>query len=95
VTGVTDWVAWASVLSTSESSVVLDAYAVVAFIKLSMIGTVVTVTIFWAVTVVGFHTVGMTYALVDRAIFSTPVFVTYTSVIYERGVLHTFFAIAC
>ena len=95
MTFVADWVAWASVLSASLSCVVLDTYTVVAVIKLGMIGTVVTVTIFWSVTVVGCHTVWMTFAFVDRAIFSTPVFVTYTSVVFKMGVLHTLFAIAC
>ena len=95
MTGITNWVTWASVLSTSQTGIVFDAYTVVTGIKLGMVGAVVTVTIFWSVTVVGCHTVRMTLRLVNRAIFSTPVFITYTGVVFKMGVLHTLFAIVC
>jgi len=95
VTGVTNWVTYSSVCGTSFSFVVLHADTVVVFIELGMVGTVVTVTIFWSVTMVWLHTVSMTCTLPDRTIFSSPVFITDTGVVFHMSVLHTLFAIAC
>jgi hypothetical protein len=79
--------------------VVVDTDAHVSVVEVSMLGTVVAVTVLWAMTVGFVRTIiealWMTWAFPERTIFSAPVILTDTSVILQLSVFHARDTVAC
>jgi len=100
VAGVTDWVAWAIVVMTSEPGIVSDTHAYFHIVELGVVCAVVTITVIWSMTMVelisaAVHTVRVTLALVDAAVLFTPVVIAYTVAVFLVSVLNAFLTIAC